>query len=318
MLKFTEEEVKFTTRVDVYGTLTIPDNSIEKLPAVILVSGSGPIDRDGTVSHGKFKTDLYKDIAHLITQEGFITLRYDKRGTGKSGGEWLKTGMWDLVEDLEGAYRFIQEHPRVDNGKIVLAGHSEGTIIVTAVVERHSEIAGMMLLSGGVDNLDEALVHQRKLSYNELRNKKGISGWIFRKVINGTKQEEKVKKQMKPILESTQDIVKVQLFIKQPAKWYREHFSYNTREALKNISCPVFAIQGDKDPLVENEVLKELPDLVQGACEFHIIPNMEHALKEQTEPRTILNYKKVIKSTIGKPIHPIAQEKILNWLKAYI
>ena len=318
MANFTENEVKITSDIDIYGTIAIPNDVEGKMPAVVLVSGSGPIDRDGTIGKGKVKTNLYKDLAQLFTAYGYITLRYDKRGTGKSGGEFLGTGMWDLVHDLEQAYLYLQKHPQVDGSRIVLAGHSEGTILVTAAAERLTDVAGMMLLSGGVSNIDEALVHQRKLSYQELREKKGIAGWFFQKMINEEKEEAKLRKRMEPILESSDDVVKVQLFFKQPAKWFREHFSYNTREALRNISCPVLAIQGDKDPLVDNEVLQELPEFVQGPSEYHIIPDMEHALKEQTEPKAILNYKKVIKNTIGKPIHPLAEEKIVNWLQKYV
>ena len=319
MKGFTEEEVLFRSSMDIFGTLAIPDQvKEEKLPAIVLVAGSGPIDRDGTVDNGKFRTDLYKDLAHFFTSHGYITFRYDKRGTGKSGGEYLATGLWDLVEDAQQAVEYLKQQPQVDPNRIILAGHSEGTIIVTAVAQKlKEEIAGLMLLSGGVDNLDQALIGQRKLSYQELRSKKGPVGWLLRQLINEKKQEIKVQKQMKPVLESNEDVVTVQGFFKQPAKWFREHFAFNTREALKEISCPIIVIQGDKDPLVDHEVLKELPDLVKGPNESHIIPNMEHALKEQTSPKSILQYKKDLKNTLGKPIHPLAQEKMLNWMQTY-
>ncbi|WP_134703477.1 alpha/beta hydrolase [Ammoniphilus sp. YIM 78166] len=315
MNNFTELEVIFESSVELYGTITLPQDEDTEHPAVIIIPGSGPVDRNGNIGQGKLTTNLYQELAHLFADQGYVTLRYDKRGTGKSGGEYLSTGFWDLVHDAEEALLFLQQHPQVDSSKIVLAGHSEGTVIVTAVAERKSQVAGIMLLSGGVDNLGEALVHQRKRSYKELKSKKGVMGWFFRRVIDEEKQEKKVFKQMKPVFESDKDVVKIQGFFKQPAKWLREHYAYNTREALSKISCPILAIQGDKDPLVENEVLKELAELAAGPSEYYIIPDMEHALKEQQEPRTILNYKKVVKDTINKPIHPLAKEKMLSWLE---
>ncbi len=315
MTAFIEREVKFESSVELYGTMTVPQDDAGKHPAIIIIPGSGPVDRNGNIGQGKLTTNLYKDLATLFAEQGYVTLRYDKRGTGKSGGGYLSTGLWDLVNDAEKALLFIQQYPQVDATKIVLAGHSEGTVIVTAVAEKQEQIAGIMLLSGGVDNLGEALAHQRKLSYRELKSKKGVIGWFFRRVIDEEKQEKKVFKQMKPVFDSDKDVVKIQGFFKQPAKWLREHYAYNTREALSKIGCPVLAIQGDKDPLVENEVLKELPELTAGPSEYYIIPDMEHALKEQQEPRTILNYKKVVKNTINKPIHPLAKEKMLNWLE---
>jgi uncharacterized protein len=81
------------------------------------------------------------------------------------------------------------------------------------------------------------------------------------------------------------------------------------------VTCPVFALQGNKDVLVDGEVLNELSNLVQGKSEFHIISNMEHGLRVQTEPKSILNMRKIFKEILKRPIHEDALKTMAIWLK---
>jgi uncharacterized protein len=308
-----EKEIKLSGENTIYGTIRIPEGG-GKYPAILIIAGSGPLDRDGNDRKGKYPTNLYKELAHYMTDLGFVTFRYDKRGTGKSDGEWLATGLSDLVEDAKKSIEFLQYHPNVDADKIIVCGHSEGTVIATKLTELIN-LAGVIFLSGGVDNVIEATNKQRLLSYKELFETPGIMGWVYRKLKVDVKGEKQVENVMKKIINSDKDIVKIQLFFKQPAKWMREHNAYNPREALKKVTCPVIAIQGDKDVLVDGEVLHELSSLVQGKSEFHIIPNMEHGLRIQTEPKSILKLKKYFKEILKRPIHEEALKTIATWLE---
>ncbi|PLT32117.1 S9 family peptidase [Bacillus sp. V5-8f] len=307
-----EKEVSVNGPMPIYGTIAIPEGG-GKYPAILIIPGSGPIDRDGNDRKGKYMTNLYKDLADYFKGLGFVAFRFDKRGTGKSEGEMLVTGLSDLVGDAYRSFEFLRSHPNVDQENIIVCGHSEGTIIATALAERTNP-AGIMLLSGGVDNLMEALKKQRQLAYQELFTLPGFKGWINRKLKIDEKNEKKYDKLMRKIIKSETDIVRVQFFFKQPAKWFREHSSYNTREALKNVSCPVFALHGDKDPLVDNEVLHDLPRLVEGESEFHIIQNMEHGLRYQTKPKSILQHKKLFKEALKQPLNAEALTKVSAWL----
>lgn len=307
-----EKEIKINGENPIYGTLAVPANE-GKYPAILILPGSGPLDRDGNDRKGKYPTNLYKELAHFMTDLGFVTLRCDKRGTGKRDGDWMAAGLLDSIEDAKKSIELLMSHPNVDSQKIIICGHSEGTIMATKLAESF-KLAGIMFLSGGVDNLMEALKKQRLLGYKELFETPGLKGWLYRKLKVDVKGEKQVEGLMRKFAVTDKDIIKVQLFFKQPAKWFREHNAFNTREALKNVTCPVFALQGDKDPLVDNEVLNELASLVQGKSEFHIISNMEHGLRVQTEPKSILNTKKLFKEILKRPIHEEALEKISSWL----
>jgi uncharacterized protein len=308
-----EKEIKLKGENTIYGSIRVPAAGEGKYPAILIIAGSGPLDRDGNDRKMKYPTNLYKELAHYMTDLGFVTFRYDKRGTGKSEGEWLATGLSDLVEDAKRSIEFLMSHPNVDAKRIIVCGHSEGTIIATKLTEI-VKLAGVMFLSGGVDNLIEATKKQRLLTYKELFETPGFMGWLYRKLKVDVKGEKSTEEHMKKFIDSDKDIEKIQLFFKQPAKWYREHHAYNTREALKKVTCPVFAIQGDKDGLVDSEVLNELSSLVQGKSEFHIIPNMEHGLRIQTEPKSIMKMKKLFKEILKRPIHEEALEKLSSWL----
>ncbi|WP_199426637.1 alpha/beta hydrolase family protein [Thermaerobacillus caldiproteolyticus] len=124
----------------------------QNYPAVLILSGSGPLNRDGNDAKGKLQLNLYKQLASFITSLGFITLRYDKRGIGESEGDYFSAGMWDLVHDAKSAVQFLKNHPSVDDQRIIVLGHSEGTTLAVALntIER---IHGLILLSGAGERL---------------------------------------------------------------------------------------------------------------------------------------------------------------------
>ncbi|OLN22185.1 hypothetical protein BTO30_10560 [Domibacillus antri] len=310
-----EKEIMIQGNDPIFGTLTFPEEDVT-YPALLLLPGSGPVDRDGNDRKGKYQTNLYKDLAHFMTGLGFAVLRFDKRGTGKRGGDWMAAGLSDLTSDAKSAMKFLRAHPNVDQENVIVCGHSERTIIATILAETMNP-AGCMLLSGGVDNLMQALHHQRQLAYKELFELPGFKGWINRTLKVDVKNEKKTEKLLEKMKKSDEDIIKIQFFFKQPAKWFREHSDYDTRAALKKVTCLVFALHGDKDPLVESRVLEELDELVQGKSEYHIIHNMEHGLRVQDEERSMLKMKKIFKEVLKRPLHEEGLEKMAGWLNSH-
>ncbi|KZO01313.1 hypothetical protein A4244_12555 [Bacillus badius] len=298
---------------DIFATVTCPQQA-GVFPAVLLIAGSGPIDRDGNGKKGKYPTNLYKELAAFFTELGFMTLRYDKRGTGKRQGDWRDAGLSDLLSDAKAAAAFLQGQPNVS--KVIVCGHSEGTILATDLAATMA-IDGCMLLSGGVDNLMEALIHQRKQAYRELLEMPGWKGWINRKLKVDEINEKKAEKLLEKMKASKRDTIRVQ-GIKQPAKWFREHADYQTRAALQRVTCPVFALHGNKDPLVDSTVLEELAGLVQGESEYHVVEDMEHGLREQAEPKSILKTKALMKTVLTRPLHKEGLQLMAGWLKRFL
>ncbi|RJS61440.1 alpha/beta fold hydrolase [Bacillus sp. PK3_68] len=306
-------ETEVILEKDIFATLACPEQE-GAFPSILLIAGSGPIDRNGNGPKGKYQTYLYQELAHFFTELGFITLRYDKRGTGKRSGSLINSGLSDLLHDAKAAVTFLQTQPNVS--AVIVCGHSEGTILATDIAAEMT-VDGCMLLSGGVDNLMEALYHQRQQAYRELFAMPGWKGWLNRKLKVDEKNEKKTEKIFQKIKQSSRDTIRIQ-GVRQPAKWFREHEAYNTRAALQKVTCPVFALHGDKDPLVESSVLEELAGLVQGESEYHIVKGMEHGLREQKEPKNILQMKKLMKTILERPLHKAGLQLMAAWLERYV
>ena len=308
----TFEEVTIRGEYLLKGTLTFPGDSEKKYPAVLVVAGSGETDRDGNVSGFKFKLDMYKELAEFVTGLGLAVLRYDKRGVAKSEGSYLETGMWDLVDDIGACVRFLKEHPRVDPARVILLGHSEGCLLISAYSARNP-VTGIVLLAGAVETIEEALKRQRKLIYGELMGKKGVKGWLFRLLKIDQKGEKQALRVMEKIRRSRKDMARIQ-FVKMNAKWLREHLAYNVREDLPKVTCPILAVTGSKDFQSNPNRLPELPGLAGGEATWKIIENMNHPLKEANDAISITQVKALYKDSVSKPLHPELKETIARWL----
>lgn len=268
MMTFDEYEVAINSEFTLQGTITRPKVD-GKYAAVVIIAGSGEIDRDGTILPLKLASNIYKDLAHILAQLGVVTLRFDKRGVGKSDGDIMKTGMWDLVSDIESTITYLKEQPFVDPENIILAGHSEGCMLAT-VVNARTPVNGLILLTGAAESLEEATKRQREIAYKELKEQKGIKGKLMR-LLNvekrGEKQMEKIKEKM---MNTEKDTIKVG-FKPMNAKWFREHFQHDIYKDLQQVTCPVLAIAGDKDIQADPERAKRIGDYVKGDSEVHVI-----------------------------------------------
>ncbi|WP_141523407.1 alpha/beta hydrolase family protein [Bacillus wiedmannii] len=313
MMAFDEYEVAINSEFTLQGTITKP-KADGKYAAVVIIAGSGEIDRDGMIVPLKLASNIYKDLAHVIARLGVVTLRFDKRGVGKSEGEFLKTGMWDLVSDIEAMIKYVKEQPFVDSENIILVGHSEGCMLAT-VVNARTPVNGLIFLTGAAESLEEATKRQREIAYKELKEQKGIKGKLMR-LLNvekrGEKQMEKIKEKM---MNTEKDTIKVG-FKPMNAKWFREHFQHDIYKDLQQVTCPVLAIAGDKDIQADPEKAKRIGDYVKVDSEVHVIKNMDHSLKRFEGEFKVLELQKNYRDGAGKPLHPMLEEIIVNWLDA--
>ena len=122
------------------GTLLIPNNDDKPLPLVIIMVGSGPVDRNG--NGGAIDLNVYNKIAQELYKNGIASFRYDKRGVGKSKTSdsylFLRTGMHDLLDDLETCAVEVMKDPRINKDGIFILGHSEGAILMPLIFQKVS------------------------------------------------------------------------------------------------------------------------------------------------------------------------------------
>lgn len=111
----------------------------------MIIGGSGNGDRNGNMK--KIQTNLYNNLAESLTNSGYITLRYDKRGVGKSEGCYYEAGVNDFLADAIRVTRFLKSIEDVNLDSIFLLGHSEGALLAPAVYEKE-KVNGLILLCG--------------------------------------------------------------------------------------------------------------------------------------------------------------------------
>jgi uncharacterized protein len=244
------------------GTLTLPASGAP-FPAVVLIHGSGPHDRDETImSHRPFLL-----IADYLTRRGTAVLRYDKRGCGKSTGSYQKATSRDFADDALKAVAYLKSRPDIKADRIGLIGHSEGGVIAPMVAGESDDLKYIVTLAGSVFPGDEILISQIKaLSAGQgaSRAETDRSLEIARQTYAIVKAEtndqaaiEKIKDMRRRLhapeytdagSKNKSDEANMEAGLKvMTSPWYRFFLSFDPRLAWHKVHCPVLALYGEKD-----------------------------------------------------------------------
>lgn len=246
------------------GTLTLPSKE-GKYPVVILISGSGPQNRDSEIlGHKSFAV-----IADHLAKQGIGSFRYDERGVGKSTGVYKGSDLFDFYEDVDAIVSHLLQREEI--GKLGLAGHSEGGIIAPWYASEHKKSIDFVMMLAGPGMAVKDMMHlQRKLQYEsmgmseqEIASQKQLFVEIDKVVIE---QEGEMKtKSLTEIFvnyakkhaytkEETEQYTKSQLKV-MDAAWYKSFVAIVPADYLRKVRCPILVIQGGKDkqvPMEEN------------------------------------------------------------------
>ncbi|MBK8026743.1 MAG: alpha/beta fold hydrolase [Chloroflexi bacterium] len=159
-LPYTVEEVAFANgEVTLAGTLTLPEGDGPH-PAVVLMTGSGPQDRDEQVAGFA----IFRTIADYLTRQGSAVLRYDDRGVGQSSGEWASAGLAEFAADGKAAVAYLQTRDDINAEQVGVLGHSIGGALAAILgADPESGLAFIVSMAGpGVDG-QVTLVEQNKI-----------------------------------------------------------------------------------------------------------------------------------------------------------
>jgi fermentation-respiration switch protein FrsA (DUF1100 family) len=313
------------------GTLTLPKKGKAPFPAVILVSGSGPQDRDETIlGHKPFWV-----IADDLSRNGIAVLRYDDRGVGKSGGNFATATSEDFATDALAAFQFLKGNKQINAKKIGIAGHSEGGMIAPMVAAQASDVGFLILLAGtGVDG-GEILLEQGKL----IAQAEGIPAEAVAKIADINKEiydimrsnmrndeiERKMEarlidwgstlsKEDKMAMAWTDESPK-QMIKELTSPWMRFFIRYNPAPTLEKVKCPVLALNGEKDiqvPSKQNLPAIQLALKKGGNANVKImeIPQLNH-LFQTCEKCSVSEYAE-LEETFSPNVLKIMREWILK------
>ena len=158
---YREEDVAYenpAANVRIAGTLTLPEGK-GPFPAVLLIAGSGPLDRDETVHFHK----PFLVLADHLTRQGIAVLRVDKRGVGKTTGEFAEATILDLADDVRAGVEYLKSRKEIDPKRIGLLGHSEGGVVGPILASQSPDVAFLVMLAGVGQNNGDIIIFQKLL-----------------------------------------------------------------------------------------------------------------------------------------------------------
>lgn len=312
---YKEEEITFENRdakIILAGTLTIPKGE-NKFPAVVLVTGSGPQDRDETL----FGHKPFLVIADYLTRNGIAVLRFDDRGIGKSKGNFSSALTTDFATDALAAVEYLKTRNEIAQNKIGIVGHSEGGMVAPLAASNSSDVKFIVMLAGpGMIGKDLIPLQQKLLLIasgapeDAAVKQASEAKEIFDVIINtpdslsaynklASMYEEKISKLSKEEKErpeySRDAFTAVTKQYLSP--WFRFFLKYDPRPALENVQCPVLAMNGEKDlqvPVKENLSLVESALKAGGNSKYKIVslPGLNH-LFQKAETGSATEYGKI-------------------------
>lgn len=332
-LPYISEEVTISdnsqNKVSLSGTLTLPD-STGIFPAIILIAGSGPNDRDETI----FGHKPFYVISDYLTRNGFAVLRYDKRGVGKSTGDYSKATISDFVTDASNALEYLKSRKEIDSSKIGMLGHSEGGIIAPMVASKSSDVKFLVLLAAPgtkgieivLDQNENSLKHQgiepETINRLQLTNREIFESLL---VWSGSENDRTaLRDRLSYLWEQLPILIKLKLekepylraqFNAMITPGYRSFLATDPKDYLSLVSCPVLAINGEND--VQVPALKNLE-----AIKHHIQKGGNYKVETKSYP--LLNHL-FQESITGQPdeyakidqtISPQILSDITNWIKS--
>jgi uncharacterized protein len=258
------------------GTLTLPGHRSGRIPAVILITGSGPQNRDeDSIGAGGLKLGFFRVMAERLTAAGIGVLRYDDRGVGASGGNFAAGDMTDFEDDARAAIECLKGRPEVDPARIGIVGHSEGAILGARIAAKQRDIKALVSLAGTARNGEAILRFQSQ----EALSKMNLSADESKAAAD--RQERffaAVRNAEGDIAEIDGQNINV--------RWFKEFLAYDPTPTMRQVTCAVAILQGERDVQCPPDDARTLDRaLTDGGNRRHVLklfPNLGHMFTEST------------------------------------
>ncbi len=326
---YLREEVTFENKEDgvsLAGTLSLPEGKAPKA-IVILVSGSGPQNRDEEIA--AFNHRPFLVLSDYLTRNGIGVLRYDDRGVGESSGTQQGATSFDFAEDAAAAVKFLRTKQAFKKTKVGMIGHSEGGMIAPIVETELADLDFIISLAGPGTTIDELLLAQSRLVSKQENvpqemveaNHKILKPAYQYLIEHEAQSEEELKEGLRKIFEAgityfpeetqTEIRAKEEAFLTQEVDglvnpWFLYFIRYNPMDYWSKVDCPVLALNGKLDvqvPCDENlEGIKK--GLEKGGNKNYTIQafeNLNH-LFQTAETGAVSEYKEIEETFNEKPM----------------
>ncbi len=292
---YTAEEVSVPAPkagIELAGTLTIPEHANgTRVPAVVMITGSGPEDRDeATPVLPGYRP--FRAIADTLGRRGIAVLRIDDRGVGGTPRGPSDPTSADFADDIRAALAFLRTRPEIDAGRLGLIGHSEGALIALMVGASDPELDAVVLIAGSSRT-------GRRISDAQVRaafeNRMHLSGAALDSAIRANEPAREAQ------LASS--------------AWLRFWFDYDPLPTARQLRMPVLIVQGATDTQVTPDQAEELAEAVRSGgnrdVTVKVIPETNHLLVHDPDG-SFTNYSKLKSFEVNPPV----LAAIADWLGA--
>lgn len=245
------------------------DKNVERLPTVVLVGGSGNVDRD-TIAYG---VPVMGQLAGQLADTGYLVVRYDKRGVGQSGGRAESATLSDYADDVVSVVQWLRKQKDVDGRRLYVAGHSEGGAVALMAATRSGDIKAVVTIAApGTRGSELVLEQQRRaldglaIGDDEKQRRVELQKQIMNAVLTGQGWEgvdEKVRKQA-------------------DTSWFRSLLLWDPAPVMKKVNQPLLIMHGELDrqvPIQSAELLEGLAaQRKKGTAALVLVPGINHLL----------------------------------------
>jgi uncharacterized protein len=222
---FDERDVTIGTSVKLPGTLSMPRGP-GPFPAVVLVHGSGPNDRDETIAANK----PFKDLAVGLASRGVAVLRYDKRTFNYRGGG-IATVKEEVLDDAREAVSALEAMPGIDPKRIVVLGHSLGGTLAPRIAAADARVAGLVILAGATRSMEDAALDQLRYLGADA------------KTIAAVEASARTIKDPNLTADTSVDFLGARI----PGSYWLDLRQYDPAEAAASLTIPILLLQGERD-----------------------------------------------------------------------
>lgn len=288
---YTDEDVRFRNeraQIELAGTFTRPEGD-GPFPGVVLVSGSGPQDRDASMfGHRSFLV-----LADHLARHGIAVLRYDERGVGASEGDQESSTTSILSHDTQAAVDFLRAQDGID--AVGIMGHSEGGAIAPLVASRDPELDFIVLMAGPGTTGRQILAAQTRAGLEVLGIDPAVIDALVAANLEATKAvaeaapEEDLEPAVREAFGGAADVLDAETramlalddadawlatnvrMLSTP--WFRAFARFDPAPALQKVTCPVLAVNGALD-------LQVLPEENLAGIEAALAHNDDVTIRE--------------------------------------
>lgn len=283
-----------------HGSLRLPGPT--PAPAALLLAGSGPIDRDGNAPGSPL--DLQLALAESLAEAGVTSLRVDRRGID-DGTDWREVSLTQNTQDATAALRFLQAHPAVDSDRIVVIGHSEGSMHALRLATGELPPAAAVLLSAPARLGGDVLLWQAEQIKPGLPKPAKLIIGLTRIDITA-----KTRAAHEKLRATTTDTARVNGSTVNAA-WFREFLDYDPNRDLRALRVPTLALTGTADLQTPPSDVDTIAGLAVGPVTTTQPEGISHLLRHDPAPvPTLGDYRRQLR----EPVDAAVLSTVTDWV----